>query len=284
MKEIKRLTLLTNPDKCNWHCPLCFLNQRQEPFFANEMDFSVAKFYIEKYEKTLLEVIPSTMGEPLLYTHFDALLLLLSEKKIKMNLTTNGSFPFYSDKKMKLLLESASDIKISVMGFSENAFKTFSHGFSFATWKKNLQKLASLKRNLPKTNTGNLSLQVTLHKKNIPEIQNILNFAKENDFSRIKWNKPVFLFEASKELKEIYSVSGETFSVVKDLILKESSSLNIKAEGNLFFNKTKIKECPFQNELWILPNGKEEFCPNPERRFGNTRHRNASCKNCILFQ
>ena len=41
----------------------------------------------------LREIIPSTMGEPLVYRHFDEILDLCAEYDVKMNLTTNGTFP-----------------------------------------------------------------------------------------------------------------------------------------------------------------------------------------------
>ena len=76
--KMHRITLLTNPDKCNLHCPLCFLNQRAgcgRKFGMGEMPFEIARAAIEKYaaerdasgKRLLQEVIPSTMGEPLLY-------------------------------------------------------------------------------------------------------------------------------------------------------------------------------------------------------------------------
>ena len=49
-----------------------------------EMNFEIARAAVEKYaadrdasgKRLLREVIPSTMGEPLLYSHFDELLKL----------------------------------------------------------------------------------------------------------------------------------------------------------------------------------------------------------------
>ena len=128
---MRRLTLLTNPDKCNLRCPLCFLNQRGRPFGMGEMPLEVAKAAIEKYAEEiaggapsgllgkgqcgLREVIPSTMGEPLLYSKFKELLEFCGEKKIPLNLTTNGSFPglWGTAAGMERLLLACSDIKVS---------------------------------------------------------------------------------------------------------------------------------------------------------------------------
>jgi hypothetical protein len=65
----------------------------------------------------LREVIPSTIGEPFLYPHFAELVELCRELNLKMNITTNGTFPgggvtFWMPKIAPLL----SDIKISALG------------------------------------------------------------------------------------------------------------------------------------------------------------------------
>jgi MoaA/NifB/PqqE/SkfB family radical SAM enzyme len=39
------------------------------------------------------EIIPSTMGEPLLYQDFDRIIELCRLHGIRLNLTTNGTFP-----------------------------------------------------------------------------------------------------------------------------------------------------------------------------------------------
>ena len=53
------------------HCPLCFLAQRQAKLGLGEMPFATVRAAIENALKEgLREVIPSTMGEPLLYSHF----------------------------------------------------------------------------------------------------------------------------------------------------------------------------------------------------------------------
>jgi hypothetical protein len=40
----------------------------------------------------------------------------------------------------------------------------------------------------------------------------------------------------------------------------------------------------FKDEIWILPDGSEEFCPNPERRFGDRNAAGATCGSCVLLK
>ena len=322
---MRRVTLLTNPDVCNLHCPLCFLNQRvlhncnarsaengngdcppdngRERFFycnkerrafgMGEMSFEVARTAIEKYaaerevsgKRLLREVIPSTMGEPLLYSHFDELLKLCRAMGLPLNLTTNGTFPgkWGSDAAMELLLRSCSDIKVSYLASEQ-----------FDGWKANVEKLVRLRDKLrgnadcamgadadcvgtAKSRVATVSLQVTLHKKNLQDVPALVSWASANGIDRIKWNKVVLLSTASQELREMYALDDASLdSLRNEFRAGVFSASNVKREGSLFFDDGadvcavggKCESCPFADEVWVWPDGHEDHCPNPERRFG----------------
>ena len=283
---ITRLTLLTNPDKCNLHCPLCFLNQRGTKFGMGEMPFEIAETAIQKYAATLKEIIPSTMGEPLLYSHFDDLLELCETLKIPLNITTNGTFPGIS---VSHLLRVSSDIKISCMGFSEETFREMMPGVSFYSWKLNVLAAVAMRDELRKKNehSATLSLQVTLHKKNVDEAAAILDFAEQIGIDRIKWNPAVFLGDVAKQFREQYELSMAELAALREKL----KSARLYSSGSLFFKnapstqKNSIeKKCRrFENELWILPDGSVEHCPNPERRFGNAQNVAALCSDCPMY-
>lgn len=305
---MRRVTLLTNPDVCNLHCPLCFLNQRalhncnarsaengngdcppdngRERFFycnkerrafgMGEMSFEVAWAAIEKYaaerdasgKRLLREVIPSTMGEPLLYSHFDELLVLCRALGIPLNLTTNGTFPgkWGSDAAMKLLLCSCSDIKVSYLASEQ-----------FDGWKANVEKLVRVRDKLRENaRCATVSLQVTLHKKNLQEVPEIVSWTSAIGIDRIKWNKVVFLSTASQSLREMYALDDASLESLRNHLRSgEFSASNVKHEGSLFFKNCadqcavggKCESCPFADEVWVWPDGHEDHCPNPERRF-----------------
>jgi len=326
---MRRITLLTNPDVCNLHCPLCFLNQRallncgasncngdcppdsdserlfncnrnRRAFGMGEMIFEIARAAIEKYaterdssgRRLLREVIPSTMGEPLLYSHFDELLELCRALEIPLNLTTNGTFPgkWGADDAMELLLRSCSDIKVSYLASEQ-----------FDGWKANVEKLVKV-RDRMRENAGRLgidadcagaadeecagtansrvakvSLQVTLHKKNLQNMPELVSWASAIGIDRIKWNKVVVLSVAPRELREMYALDDALLeSLRKELRTGTLSVLNVKYEGSLFFDNSveqcavggKCESCPFADEVWVWPDGHEDHCPNPEKRFG----------------
>ena len=288
---MKRLTLLTNPDLCNLNCPLCFLNQRgfsRCVLGVGEMSFETARAAIEKYaverdasgKRVLREVIPSTMGEPLLYSHFEDLLSLCRSMELPLNLTTNGTFPgkWGSDAGMATLLRACSDIKISYLASEQ-----------FNGWKANVEKLLDVRRKLMANDTAQgecaenaarlatVSLQVTLHKRNVDDVAELVSWASSVGIDRIKWNPVVFLSTASQELREMYALDDvQIESLRQELCTGALSASNVKHEGSLFFNNGvdycavggKCESCPFADEVWVWPDGHEDHCPNPERRFG----------------
>ena len=322
---MRRITLLTNPDVCNLRCPLCFLNQRalcncnarsaengngdcppdnaRERFFycnkerralgMGEMPFEVARAAIEKYaaerdvsgKRLLREVIPSTMGEPLLYSHFDELLELCRALGIPLNLTTNGTFPgkWGSYAAMELLLLSCCDIKVSYLA-SER----------FDGWKANVEKLVRVRDRLrenaesagdagvkcaetAESRVATVSLQVTLHKKNLQEVPALVSWASANGIDRIKWNKVVLLSVASQALREMYALDDAPLESLRNNLRSGAFSVsNVMHEGSLFFKNCadqcavggKCESCPFADEVWVWPDGHEDHCPNPRLRWG----------------
>ena len=72
------------------------------------------------------------MGEPLLYPEFLKIVELAKKHKLKINLTTNGTFPRYGVKKWgELILPLASDIKISINGATKRLNEKIMQGINF---------------------------------------------------------------------------------------------------------------------------------------------------------
>ncbi len=243
----------------------------------------------------LCEVIPSTMGEPLLYTHFNELLDLCKSLNVKVNLTTNGTFPGFwgTDDGLKKLLECCCDIKISTLASEQ-----------FDGWKANVEKLLNTRYSVEKAavesamenaagSAATVSLQVTLHKENLMMIPEVIAWANAKGINRIKWNRVVFLSTTPKELVEKFALSPERVAEIRNYV-KGFAALGgkVKHEGNLFFgngnngNANRVprddSRCGFDDELWILPDGSKQHCPNPERRFGNGEAPEAQCCNCPM--
>ncbi|MBP5441004.1 MAG: hypothetical protein J6Y14_08900 [Fibrobacter sp.] len=266
-----------------------------------EMSFEVARAAIEKYaaerdasgKRLLREVIPSTMGEPLLYSRFDELLKLCRAMGLPLNLTTNGTFPgkWGSEDAMGVLLRLCRDIKVSYLASEQ-----------FDGWKANVEKLVRLRDKLrgnagcedadcamdadadcaetAESRVATVSLQVTLHKKNLQDVPALVSWASANGIDRIKWNKVVFLSTASQSLREMYALDDASLeSLRNEFRAGVYSASNVKREGSLFFKNCadqcavggKCESCPFADEVWVWPDGHEDHCPNPERRWVGER-------------
>ena len=242
------------------------------------MPFEVACAAIEKYAaerddrgvRLLREVVPSTMGEPLLYSEFDRLLKFCRTLDIPMNLTTNGSFPgkWGSEAGLKELLLACSDIKVSTLSAECG-------GLDLETWRANVLKLLECRRSLLKSGVteATVSLQATIHRENIHEVEKLLRWAENAGVQRIKWNPVVFLSLAPKALVERFSVSKTELENLRKVLCSDK----LRCEGSLFFDEAAGlcpvggvcgKNCPFADEVWVWPDGHEDHCPNPEYRFG----------------
>ncbi len=270
---MRRLTLLTNPDVCNLHCPLCFLKQRGMAVGLGEMPIEVARRAIEKYSD-VRELIPSTMGEPLLYSYFNELLDICREFGIPMNLTTNGTFPgtWGSLEGMESLLAACSDIKVSTLSYEMG-------GFSEREWKDGVERLLKSRRCLEQSGkrAASVSLQVTLHRENASRAPELLRWAEQVGISRIKWNPVVFLDCAPQELRERFALPEG----VVERLRQDLHSDRVRCKGSLYFKGRDgscavagidcdgcSSECPFADEVWVWPDGHEDHCPNPRLRWG----------------
>ena len=171
---------------------------------------------------------------------------------------------------MELLLRSCSDIKVSYLASEQ-----------FDGWKTNVEKLVRVRDKLRENaRCATVSLQVTLHKKNLQDVPELVSWASANGIDRIKWNKVVLLSVASQELREMYALDDALLESLRNEFRSgEFSASNVKREGSLFFKNCadqcavggKCESCPFADEVWVWPDGHEDHCPNPERRWVGER-------------
>ena len=185
-----------------------------------------------------------------------------------------GSPTFFYDRILGAggLHSESEDIKVSCMAFDSATFDEMMPGFSFERWRDNVCRLVGFDR-------GSVTLQVTVHKKLVAMVPEILAWAESIGIARIKWNLPVFI-SGGQELRTRYGVDAAT---VREL--REFLSPHGRCEGSLFFDGVAQDGCTmFKDEIWILPDGSEEFCPNPERRFGDRNAAGATCGSCVLLK
>ena len=125
-----RITFDTNPDDCNLHCIMCedhspYSSTQPERLSAGlprrRMDIElIRRVLADSVGTPLREIIPSTMGEPLLYRDFDEIPDLCAWYGVKLNLTTNGTFPRRGARGWaERIVPVTSDVKVSWNGFAK---------------------------------------------------------------------------------------------------------------------------------------------------------------------
>ena len=191
----KRITFDTNPGVCNLACIMCdthsvFSEKKGNKHKLPIMDFSLIQSIIDEgVARGLEEVIPSTMGEPLLFKHTESMFRLANMVGVRINLTTNGTFPRLGVQKWsELILPVTSDIKISLNGISESVNTKIMCGVDHQRQLENIRAFTE-KRDLlkkkGKTQTT-ITLQVTLMESNLDQLPGIVQFAENIGIERIK--------------------------------------------------------------------------------------------------
>lgn len=194
-----RITFDTNPDTCNLHCIMCEEHSLDSPKrkqrFSERVPRRIMPFdLIRRVVKDavphgLREIIPSTMGEPLLYENFDDILELCDTYGIKMNLTTNGTFPGREAKGWAgKIVPVASDVKISWNGATRETQEEIMVGSHWESMLENVRTFIAV-RNEHAAHGGNrcrVTLQLTFMERNVAELPDIVSLAIDLGVDRVK--------------------------------------------------------------------------------------------------
>jgi|GEM_PF-138147 len=298
-----RITFDTNPDTCNLHCVMCEQHSHLrkgggQPAPATDhriMDPELIRMVVaEGVGRGLREIIPSTMGEPLLYPHFDVLLDACREFGVKMNLTTNGTFPRHgAEWWAQRIVPVTSDVKISWNGATKATQEAIMPG---SRWEDRLAAVKALVivRDAHAAAGGNwcrITFQVTWMESNVGELADIVRLAvslgvdrlkghhlwvhypelenlslRRNIDARRRWNRAVD--EMRSAAMETELPGGRHILLDNVLPLKLDALEENSADG----------DCPFLGrEAWINAQGRFDPCCAPDEqrkslgRFGSIR-------------
>lgn len=298
-----RITFDTNPDDCNLNCIMCeefspYSNLKHlrvlngDPI-KRRMDFHIIEDVLKQIDTSqLIELIPSTMGEPLLYKNFEDIISICDTYSIKLNLTTNGTFPKKSAQEWaELIVPVTSDVKISWNGADKITAEKIMRGIDFEKNIQNLRDFIKVRDQIHKEggNFCRVTLQVTFLEINHEELPELVKMAAELGVNRIKghhlwahfdeikslsmrrdkasiekWNKTVQL--AFKAIEKYKLANGEC------ILLDNFYEIDGLNNDQLLPNAI----CPFLGrEAWIAWDGRLNPCcaPDEQRRglgdFGN---------------
>lgn len=194
-----RITFDTNPDTCNMKCIMCEqhsphsrlqISRRAEQTAPRVMPIDLLERVVaDAVPRGLREIIPSTMGEPLLYEHFERVLALCVKHDVKLNLTTNGSFPrlgaaVWAEK----IVPVTSDVKISFNGATRETQETIMVGSRFDGTVDNVRTLIDVRDRVAAASGHRcrVTFQLTFLEQNLPELPAIVRLAARTGVDRVK--------------------------------------------------------------------------------------------------
>ncbi len=197
-----RITFDTNPDACNMRCVMCEEHSPHSPLQAarrkagrprRTMPIELIRRTVADAAATgaLREIIPSTMGEPLLYDRFEDILELCAQYGVRLNLTTNGTFPRLGARAWaERIVPVASDVKISWNGAAKATQEAIMIG---SVWEKaldNVRAFVSVRdahaRSHGERRRVTVTLQLTFMEANAAELADIVRLAAELGVDRVK--------------------------------------------------------------------------------------------------
>jgi radical SAM protein with 4Fe4S-binding SPASM domain len=255
-------------------CDTHSIHNKNKEFHRTYMNRQLVEKSIDEAIKVgVKEIIPSTMGEPLLYEHFDVFLERLSGSGTKLNLTTNGTFPEHGVAQWaEKLLPVLSDVKISINSIDSQINEEIMIGDQTSRKIENIKALSSLRNQ--KYPDVSITLQVTFLKSNINDMEDLIKFAVDRKLDRVKGHHLWVTYDDIAD-QSIYA-SDDTIAAWNALIerlvpyrkriqLVNFEKIAINKKNDVSVN---IGCCPFLGEeLWIDHNGNFNICcaPSHER-------------------
>ncbi len=313
MNKLFRITVDTNPEDCNLNCIMCEEHSKFSNFKSNLLNTEGVKFrrmpsewidkiFAEAKQLGVKEIIPSTMGEPLMYKDIDKFFSLAKEYGIKINLTTNGTFPGRTiEEWAEMIIPVTSDTKISVNGATKETAEKIMEGLNFDNQINKLVAFVKYRdKYYEKTDFySRITLQLTFMQNNMHELVDIIKLASELNIDRIKGHHLWTHFDEIRDLsfktdKEAINKWNKLVDEAKNAVEKyrKPNGSKIILEQVEYIDNNKSKEvpyeyeCPFLNkELWISATGKISPCCAPDEQrnslgdFGN--YSNKSLKDVL---
>ena len=297
-----RITFDTNPDTCNLRCIMCEEHSPHSPLQDQRraegrprrlMPFEVIERVVaDAAPHGLKEIIPSTMGEPLLYDQFEDIIALCERYGVRLNLTTNGTFPrLGASKWAERIVPVTSDVKISWNGATSATNEAIMLGSRWETVLDNVRDFIAI-RDAHAADGGNrcrVTFQLTFLEANIGELADTVRLAIDLGVDRVKghhlwvhfeeienqsmrrdpaairrWNEAVL---KAREAAMEHTLPNGQHILLENIFPLDEDAVDDLAPGG---------PCPFLGqEAWISAMGRFDPCcaPDAQRRtlgeFGN---------------
>jgi MoaA/NifB/PqqE/SkfB family radical SAM enzyme len=292
MNTLWRITVDTNPEDCNLHCIMCEEHSEYSTFKQKLFEKTgirhrrmpidwIEKIFEQAKELGVKEIIPSTMGEPLLYQGIEIFFNLAKKYNIRINLTTNGTFAGKTALEWaKIIVPVTSDTKFSVNGATKQTAENIMRGLNFDKQIENIKDFIAFRDDYYHQ-TGfysRVSFQLTFMRNNMHELPDIVKLAADLGVDRIKghhlWTHfpeiEKLSFKCCKEaINEWNEIVDKTYKAVEKYRRSDGSKILLEQINYLSQDEDKEVpedyECPFLGrELWISATGKITPCCAPD--------------------
>ena len=286
-----RITFDTNPDDCNLHCIMCEDHSPHSSTQSNRlraglprrrMDIDLIRRVLAESAGTpLREIIPSTMGEPLLYRDFDEILDLCAQYGVKLNLTTNGTFPQRGARAWaERIVPVTSDVKVSWNGSTKETQEKVMLGTRWETLLENVRAFVAV-RDEHAAQGGNrcrVTFQFTFMEANYAELPEVVRLAADMGVDRVKGHHLWVHFSQIESLSMRRSAEAigrwnatvdEAFEAAEKHRLPGGSKVLLESIFRLDADdECEIMagaHCPFLGqEAWVASDGRFNPCCAPD--------------------
>jgi MoaA/NifB/PqqE/SkfB family radical SAM enzyme len=281
----RRVTFVTNPDDCNLACPMCRERSPLAPRShgpARTLAIGlVERILRERAGSRLAEVIPSTKGEPLLWSGVDRLVQLCSELHLALNVTTNGTFPGRGPRAWaELLVPVARDVKVSWNGATPETVARVMGGLRLSRALSDVRAFLEVRdaRRRAGRPACRVSFQVTAQESNVRELPAVVALAAALGVERVKVNQLQVHFSelAEEDLRRSAAsrarwneaVAGMRVAAAPSRASDEALALeNVEPwpeDGEPAFGRCRFLGC----EAWVTADGRFAPCPAPAGQDG----------------
>jgi MoaA/NifB/PqqE/SkfB family radical SAM enzyme len=265
----RRVTFVTNPGRCNLRCRACrehspHATARPGP---GELPWAlVAAVLDERRGTALAEVIPSTQGEPLLWPGLEALAARCAADGLRLNVTTNGSWPRLGAAGWAArLVPACSDVKVSWHGATAGTAEPLAGGLRFEDALEGLRALLAARdaARARGERACTVTLQVAAQEENVAELPAVVALAARLGVDRVKVNQLQVHFPAlaGSDLRRAPASRARWDAAVRGM---RAAAGAVRLEGAAPWGDAAppYGACPFLGrEAWILADGRFAPCP-----------------------
>ncbi len=257
--------------QCNHKCIFCLNSWRKSNVFIKQLGLEQKKEIIKDISKAKAFRIIFSGGEPTLDKDLPQLIEFAKKSNLNVVLETNGTFN--NSKLFDCIITNVDGLQISLEGL-EKTHNIITGSDNYSLIINNIKQLIK--------NNVNLSINITINKKNHQEIGDLIEYLNRLGVKEISFTRLYFAGSAIKNFKYLTLNPTEYSSFLKKTIKKYSKLISIKIQGPLpppYIREHSLKlpnhpSCVAGiSELTIGPQGDYFLCPSSNKKLGSFKEK-----------